>query len=156
MNQSSYVVFKIDEQFYAISVNSVKHIIRSAELTPLNDAPELLLGLMNIYGEIIPVFNVRKQLRLPGKELSVSDRIFIAKASDFTVAFPADSVVGVMNLTSEISDHSSEIFPGLEKFIKGVAKFNEVTILIYDIDTLFPLNRLENLNGSLNNIKESA
>ena len=151
MDQNAHVIFRLDDQFYAISVSAVKHIIRSVQLTYLNDAPELLQGLMNMSGEIIPVINIRKQLRLPLKEMLISDRIVIAKTSVLSVAFVADEIIGVMTLSVDNFSQSDAIFPGMENFIKGISKFNNLTILIYDINTLFPPREIENISKTIKN-----
>lgn len=154
MDHNAHVVFRLNDQFYAISVTAVKHIIRSVQLTYVNDAPKLLLGLMNMAGEIIPVINIRKQLRLPEKTMLISDRIVIANASVFTIAFIADEIIGVMKLSIDNFEQSGDIFPGMENFIKGIAKFNNLTILIYDIDTLFPPRQIENISKGIKSFKE--
>ena len=154
MSHNAHVIFRLDDQFYAISVAAVEHIIRSVQLTYLADAPELLLGLMNMSGEIIPVINIRKQLRRPAKGMLISDRIVIAKSSVFTIGFIADEIIGVMKLSIENFSQSDDIFPGMENFIKGISKFNNLTILIYDINTLFPPQQIENISKNIKNFKE--
>jgi len=154
MNHNAYVIFRLDDQFYAISVNAVQQIIRSVKLTYLNNAPKLLLGIINMSGEIIPVIHIRKQLRLPAKEMLISDRILIAKTSVFTIAFIADEIIGVMKLAIENFEQSDDIYPGLKNCITGISKFNNLTILIYDIDTLFPPSQIENISKDINSFKE--
>jgi len=109
---------------------------------------------MNMAGEVIPVINIRKQLRLPVKDMLISDRIVIAKTSVFTLAFVADEIIGVMKLSIDNFEQSDAIFPGMENFIKGISKFNNLTILIYDINTLFPPRQIENISKNIKSFKE--
>lgn len=156
MDANTYVIFGLDDQFFAIPVTAVKHIIRSVQPTFLSDAPELLFGLINLSGKIVPVINIRKQLQLPKKDLSLSDRIIIAETSIYTIAFYADTVIGVMKLSIETPGQSNDIFPGIKEYIKGVSKFNNLTILIYDIDTLFPSQKIKSITKDINKYKELA
>lgn len=156
MDANTYVIFSLDDQFYAISVTAVKQIIRSVQPTFLSDAPELLFGLINMSGKIIPVLNIRKQLQLPEKDIFISDRLIIAETSIYTIAFFADAVIGVRQLSIKLSGESSDIFPSMENYITGVSKFNNLTILIYDIDTLFPSQKIRSISNDIKNYKEIA
>lgn len=156
MNAHTYVIFSLDDRFYAISVTSVKHIIRSVQPTFLSDAPELLFGLINMSGKIIPVINIRKQLQLPKKNILLTDRMIIARTSFYTIAFLTDAVIGVRQLSAQIQKPSDDIFPDIKKYIKGVSKFNNLTIIIYDIDTLFPSEKIQAITQDLNKYKEIA
>jgi purine-binding chemotaxis protein CheW len=39
----------------------VERIVRVVEVTPLPKAPEIVLGVVNVQGQIIPVINIRKR-----------------------------------------------------------------------------------------------
>ncbi len=156
MTKKSFIIFDIDDQRYALSVKSVKIIIRSVALTYLSEAPDLLLGLLNLGGEFIPVINIREQFNLPLKTIRVSDRIIIAEASKYTIAFIADSVEDVVELEQEPLDQSVDIFPGIEKFLTGISRYNGRSVLIYDINTLFPEQTIKHITDGLKQIEEPA
>lgn len=156
MNTKVFIIFVLDDQRYALSIASVKNIIRSAALTYLSEAPDLLLGLLNLRGEFIPVVNIREQFELPQKPIQISDRIVIAEVSKYTIAFIADAIEDVVELAHEPLYQSVEIYPGIEKFISGIARYNGHTVLIYDINTLFPEKTIQQLTDELKQIEEPA
>ena len=79
MEQSNqYVVFTLDEQRYALHLAAVERIIPVVEITPLPKAPDLVLGIINVGGQIIPVIDTRKRFRLPERELNLSDVLITA------------------------------------------------------------------------------
>jgi len=156
MNKKTFIIFNLDDQRYALSVKSVKNIIRSVALTYLSEAPDLLLGLLNLGGIFIPVINIREQFELPQKNIQISDRIIIADVSKYTIAFIADAVEDVVALRQEPLDQSVDIFPGMEKFLAGISRYNEHTVLIYDIDTLFPEQTIKHITDELKQIEEPA
>lgn len=166
MNQKAFLIFSIDDFLYALSVMDVKHIIRSVAITPLSDAPDLMTGILNMGGNFIPVIDIRRQFNLPAKTLQVSDRFIIADACGYTIAFIADTIEGVVELSREplVGDLlpadivSSALFPNIEKFIVGVSQFNNRTVLIYDINTLFPEEEIRLATEALttNQIEEPA
>lgn len=153
MNKESFIIFTLDDQHYALSVKSVKSIIRSVQLTYLPDAPDLLFGLLNMGGTFIPVVNIRKQFDLPEKPVRILDRIIIARVEKYTIAFIADSVEDVVALEEKPIDQSVDIYPGIEKILTGISHYNDFSVLIYDITTLFSEQTIKHLTDELKQTK---
>lgn len=154
MNKKTFIIFTLDDQLYAVSVQSIKNIIRSVQLTYLSEAPDLLCGLLNMGGRFIPVINIRKQFYLPERPIQVSDRFIIAEVLSYTIAFIADSVKDVVVLEPRPLDQSDEIYPGIEKFLAGISLYNNRTVLIYDINTLFPETAIKHITDELERIEK--
>ncbi len=90
MTSLRLVPFLLDDQRYALHLDVVERVIPAVEITPLPKAPEIVLGLINIRGKIIPVLNIRRRFRLPDRETELTDHFIIANTSKRTVALPAD------------------------------------------------------------------
>ena len=142
---SHYLIFGLEDQRYAMALGVVIKVIRAVGFTFLPEAPENLLGLINLGGEIIPVLDVRKRFHLPNREIDLDDRIIICKGSARTIAFVADVVEGVVQFASEEVDEAVHILPEMEHYIEGVGKLNDDTVLIYDLDRLFSIQEIEGL-----------
>jgi purine-binding chemotaxis protein CheW len=56
------VVFTLDDMQCALSLSKVERIERAVEISPLPMAPEIVLGIINIKGKIVPVVDLRKVL----------------------------------------------------------------------------------------------
>ena len=148
MAAKTVIIFVLDGQRYALSVHCVETVLRAAALSLPFEAPDLLFGILNVSGAFIPVINIRRQFGLPEKPLRLSDRIIIARAAGYVVGFVADAVEEVADITREPLDAAGDIYPQLETYLAGIAHQNGHTILIYDIDTLFPEHRLKPLNDA--------
>ena len=142
---SQYFVFGLEDQRYAMSLGAVLKVIRAVEFTFLPEAPENLLGLINLGGEIIPVLDIRKRFHLPNREIDLNDRIVICKGAARTIAFVADVVEGVVEFAPEELDEAVHILPEMDHYIEGVGKLNDDTVLIYDLDSLFSIEENEGL-----------
>jgi purine-binding chemotaxis protein CheW len=140
-----YFVFGLEDQRYALALAAVLKVIRAVELTYLPDAPDNLVGLLNMGGEILPVLNIRRRFSLAHRDVEIDDRIVICKAGARTVAFITDMVVGVVELTSEEVDEAVRILPEMAPFIEGVGKLDDNTVLIYDLNRLFSIQEIEGL-----------
>ena len=140
-----YLIFTLDEQRYAMDLSSVEKVIRAVEMNTLPEGQDLLHGLINMQGKIIPVINIRKHFYLPVREMDINDRIIISHASDITVAFVVDTVEGVVEIPKKQVNKAQKIFPKLEKYIEGVGKLNDNTILIYNMDNLLSTKEVDKI-----------
>jgi purine-binding chemotaxis protein CheW len=134
INFEKLVVWTLDDQRYALPLSAVKRIVRLVEISSLPKAPSIILGVINVQGQIIPVVNVRKRFRLPEREVRLSDQLIIAFTSKQTVGVIVDTVVGVVEQTAGRIFAAEQIFPGLG-YIAGVAKMDDGMVLIHDLGT---------------------
>lgn len=140
--QNQYIVFSLEEKYYAISLSKVVEVIRAVELILLPDAPDILLGLINVKGKMIPVINIRKQFHLPDRRIELQDRIIIFQTSTRAIAFIVDKIEDVVEFSQV--DKAQQIFSDMVSFFKGIGKFKDDTALICNVDNLFCL---QNTNG---------
>ncbi|GJQ20293.1 MAG: chemotaxis protein CheW [Bacteroidia bacterium] len=133
------VPFRLDDQRYALPLTCVERIVRSAALTPLPGSPEIILGLLNVRGEIIPAVKIRRRFRLPDRPLSPHDHFVIARTSRRAVIFPVDAALGVLDYPEDEILASAAVAPKLE-YVSGIVRLKDGLILIHDPDTFFSLN----------------
>ncbi len=84
------VIFTLDEQRYALRLSSVERALSAVDITPLPKAPQIVLGIINIQGEIVPVVNMRARFGLPERGMGLSDQIILARTTRRKVALVAD------------------------------------------------------------------
>jgi len=135
---NQFFVFRIDSQRFAIKLESVEKVIRAIELIKVPESLDFLMGLINMEGRILPVFDIRKRFFLPSKELDIHDRILISTASTGTIAVIVDSVDGIVEFSEQQMYSASSIFPRMDNYIEGVWKDGDDTAIVYDVDKLFP------------------
>jgi purine-binding chemotaxis protein CheW len=75
---SQLVVFRLDNQRYALPLPTVERIVRAVEVTALPKAPSIVLGIVDVAGRVCPVLNVRQRFGLPDKEIRSADQFLIA------------------------------------------------------------------------------
>jgi purine-binding chemotaxis protein CheW len=145
---NQYIVFILDEQRYALHLSAVDRVVRMVHITPLPNAPDIVLGVVNMQGRVIPVINVRQRFNLPKREIALTDQLIFARMERRPVALVADAVTGVV----ECSEHSlvpaEEILPEF-KYLEGVIKFRDGLILIHDLDKFLSLEEEESLDVAL-------
>ena len=148
------MVFRLDAQGYALYLSVVEKVVRAAEITPLPKAPEIVLGVVNWQGRVVPVVNMRARFGLTAREIDLSDRFIFARTRKRVVALIADSVDGVISRSREDIISPERIVPGME-YIDGVAKIEDGLLLIHDLDKFLSLEEEYGLDRALKSAPES-
>ena len=142
------VIFTLDEQRYALHLPSVERAIHMIEIIPLPTAPEIVIGVVNFHGAVVPVLNIRKRFRLPEREPDLGDQLIIARTTRRTVALVVDSVNDVVAFPAEELVAPETILPQLEH-LEGVVKLDDGMIFIHDLDAFLSLEEDQALEAAI-------
>ena len=135
------LIFTLDQQRFALRLAVVQRVIRAVAITHLPKAPEIVLGVLDLQGQVIPVINLRQRFRLPEREIRSSDQYVIARANALTVALAVDGAESVLDETGEAVIAPDQILNGMG-FLEGVIRTEDGLVLIHDLATLlFPEER---------------
>lgn len=132
------LVFQVDSWQCALPLESVERSYRAVAITPLPGAPGIVMGIVNIRGEVQPVISLRQCFRLPSRPLSPNDHLVTGHTSRRAVALLVDSVTGVIEYPKSEIAAADTIVPSME-FVSGVARLKDGMILIYDLDRFLSL-----------------
>ena len=146
LSSSFYVVFTLDNQPYALGLDAIETVVRAVQLTMVPEAPEIVSGLINKGGTIIPVLDIRKRFHLPARDMEIEDRMIVSKTSFGPIAILVDTVEGVVEFDSNETFDGGTILPDMTGRVEGVGIVKGQTVLIYDISKLFSLRDIEELN----------
>ena len=135
----SLVVFTLDEQLYGLRLDVVERVVSACWVAPIPMAPEIVLGAINMRGQVIPVVNTRRRLGLAERELGISDQFVIVRTSQRRFALAVDTVREVFELSGADVVPSAEILPGLEH-IEGIARLPGGLILVHDVTRFLSLD----------------
>lgn len=142
------VVFKLADQRYALHLSAVERVVRIAELTTLPKAPEIVLGIINFRGCVVPVVDTRRRFGLPAREIHLSDHLIIARTSKRVVALLADAVAGVVEHSRAAITAANEILHTLD-YVEGVIKLEDGLVFIHDLDTFLSAVEEQTLERAL-------
>jgi purine-binding chemotaxis protein CheW len=144
------VVFTLDEQSFALPLQTVVKVIHAIEIRHLPKAPEIITGIINVNGRIIPVADIRKRIGLPVREIDPDNRLIIANTGKREVAVLVDSVSGTRDLELLKLPVAGETLAFAEH-IKGVVKVDDDLVLICDLDEFLSLDEEKKLDKALTN-----
>lgn len=142
------LVFLIETQRFAVLAERVDFVTRAVALTPLPNAPDLILGLVNIRGDVLPAASVRRRSGFMDRPLRATDYFIVAHTPRRSLVLIADAIVGLLPFHSEDFSPADEILPGLPH-VAGVLKHPDGMILIHDLDRFLSLEEEEYLKSAL-------
>ena len=131
------LIYTIEGINLALPSYTVKQVLRMVEVIPLPFASDTLMGLINYYGEIIPVVNMRKVLGLKDREVALEDCIIVARTERRTIGLWVDAIIGIVEYPeSSIVTHDKYLQPAeLERpSIKGCIRLEDGLLVVQDIE----------------------
>jgi purine-binding chemotaxis protein CheW len=141
------LVFSVEAQRYALRISCVLRVLPMLHIEPLPSAPDVVAGMINVAGQVVPVMSLRRRLGLSERQARLSDVLVLAKAGEITAALPADTVVGVLD-PAHVPMPAADIVPGVAH-IAGVVKLEDGLVLIHDLDLFLSLPERDRLLGAL-------
>ncbi len=142
------LIFSLDTLKCALDLGTVERVIPAVKVSPLPNAPEAVLGIVNIRGRLIPVYDMRLRFNLIKKAVSPYDCLIFVRAGGRTAALIADMVEGVAACEEEDIVEPGEIVPGLDH-IDGVAKLKDGVAFIHDVKKFLSIEEEKALDDAL-------
>lgn len=132
-----WVTFKLEGEKYGIKVMQVQEVLRMTEIAPVPGAPDYVLGIINLRGNVVTVVDTRKRFGLPTRDPDDATRIVIIEAENQIVGILVDSVAEVMDLRmSEIETAPNVGNDESSRYIQGVSSQNDELLILVDVNKL--------------------
>jgi len=128
-----YVVFILGDQRYALRLSAVDRVVRMVQITMLMSAPDVVLGIVNVQGRVLPVISLRQRFRLPEREIGLNDQLVVAHTARRTVALAVDAVTDVVDCSERELVAPQSIVSAAEN-LTGIIKREDGLILVHDLD----------------------
>lgn len=143
-----WVTYRLGEETYGINVMQVQEVLRYTEIAPVPGAPDYVLGIINLRGNVVTVIDTRARFGLPSSETTDNTRIVIIESDEQVVGILVDSVAEVVYLRSSEIDSAPNV--GTEesaKFIQGVSNRDGELLILVDLNKLLSDEEWEEISG---------
>ncbi len=99
------VIFLVGKEEYGLDVQGVTAIEPMMDIVPVPNAPACVLGLMNLRGEVIPVYSLRKRFGMEEVTDMAKNKLIVARYDNKFIALKVDEVMEMQDFEeSSISD----------------------------------------------------
>ena len=142
------VTFRLDHEIYGINVMLVQEVLRVTDIAPVPGAPNYVIGIINLRGNVVTVIDTRMRFGLPSKEMDDSTRIVIIESEDQTVGIVVDNVSEVVDIYA----HEIETAPNVgndetARYIEGVVSRNDELLILVDLNKLLTEDEWADMSG---------
>ncbi|ASC57709.1 chemotaxis protein CheW [Vibrio vulnificus] len=132
-----WVTFQLEEETYGINVMQVREVLRYTEIAPVPGAPDYVLGIINLRGNVVTVIDTRSRFGLMEGEVTDNTRIIVIESEHQVIGILVDSVAEVVYLrSSEIDSTPSVGTDESAKFIQGVSNRDGKLLILVDLNKL--------------------
>lgn len=137
MAVTQQIIFKVNGGEYGLDVSQVNAIETLNDVVPVPNAANHILGIMNLRGDVLPVYSLRTKFGLEEVPVNEQTKIIVTKSNGVTIAFKVDEV----NEIIECSDDKLAEFPSIARtletaYVDMVANHNGRLILLLNQDRL--------------------
>jgi purine-binding chemotaxis protein CheW len=132
-----WVTFQLEEETYGINVMQVQEVLRYSEIAPVPGAPDYVLGIINLRGNVVTVIDTRLRFGLPENEITDNTRIVIIESDKQVIGILVDSAAEVVYLKKSEIDSAPNV--GTEesaRFIQGVSNRDGELLILVDLDKM--------------------
>ncbi|MEO5340868.1 MAG: chemotaxis protein CheW [Magnetococcus sp. MYC-9] len=137
---SEYLIVNLTDTLYGVDARQVREVIRLPEVTPLEDAPHFIIGVINLRGRVVPVLDLNSRLgHLPQERYLLSDAVVVLEQGDLLLGLLVNEVREVVSLTVEDWE-MAPLFEALPetpeagmrryRFVQGVAKLEDDLVML--------------------------
>lgn len=129
---NQWVTFRLGDETYGVNVMQVQEVLRITEIAPVPGAPDYVVGIINLRGNVVTVIDTRKRFGLYPKDLDDASRIVIIESDQHVIGILVDSVAEVVELrASEIESTPTVGNDDSSRYIQGVtSRGGELLILV--------------------------
>jgi len=131
------VGFRIGNETFGVRIGAVREIVRVPEITAVPSAPEMIEGVINLRGKIIPVMDLRKRFGQSDIQPDKKNRILVVELEGKLVGLIVNAASEVLKISpSEIEPPGNVFAEGESSYVTGVGKLKGRLIILLDIAKL--------------------
>ena len=132
-----WVTYRLGDETYGINVMQVQEVLRYTEIAPVPGAPDYVLGIINLRGNVVTVIETRSRFGLAPGTTTDNTRIVIIEADEHVVGILVDSVAEVVYLKNSDIDLAPNVSTDDNtKLIQGVSNRGDELLILVDLNKL--------------------
>jgi len=135
-------IFEVGSLTCAVDISDIQEINKHIEITPVDNAPDYIRGMMNLRGNIITVIDMRAKFEMEIKEDYDEDtRILVVKIEEESIGLLVDKMLDVVQAKrSAIETPPSNIQGIAGKYFSSIYKMEGILAAVLNIEEILAVN----------------
>lgn len=148
----TYLTFSLGKENFALDVEHVEKILEYQPVTEVPKAPEYMLGVFNLRGEVIPLVDTRIKFGMTKTEISTSTCVLVINIESEGESIKLGAMVDMVREVVKYNTNDLMSLPTIGKqskteFLNGVIKLNDQFILLLNADKIFSVDEIIELKA---------
>ena len=135
MGMKQLATFYAGDRYLGIDVTQVQEVIRYQEITRTPLAAGEIRGLINLRGQIVLAFDLRRRLGLAAAQDGAPPMNVVIRTDDGLVSLLVDRIGDVLDVDEELFEEPPATLQGAAReLIRGAYKLDDALLLELDTD----------------------
>jgi purine-binding chemotaxis protein CheW len=135
----TFIVFQLAEQSFAISIDHIREIVLTPEITPLPLAPVYYCGVANVRGKVLAIMDLAIRFGMQGKQDASPERTFTLVVAHPThaIGFRVEEMPYTLNVADELIENAPNFAQDvLMQYCQALIKHEKELIVLLDLPKL--------------------
>lgn len=157
----SFLSFKLGEESFTIPVMKIMEILEVPKITRVPQAPNFLVGVINLRGAVLPVIDTRIKFGMSAIDFTINTCILVVSVMSNEELIQVGALVDSVSEVFEFSTDKIKPAPTIATryradYIAGMIQEDDHFIMALDVDKVFSSNDLDSISNASNlKLKES-
>jgi len=133
METQQFCTFFVDGVHFGIGVVEVQEVLKYQEMTQVPLAPDVILGLINLRGQIVTALDLRQRLGMPPRASDRKPMNVVIRNGDGHVSLLVDEIGDVLEAEeARFEACPANLDPATKDLLRGVYKLDDRLLLVLD------------------------
>lgn len=147
-----FVKFSVGTQDFGVDIMLVREISKIQEMLKVPNTPPFVEGLLNLRGQVLTIYNLRKRLGMQDQAFDENSKIIIVWHNDIQIGFTVDKVSEIIKVEESNIESTPPSVSGIDKrFLSGVIKMGEKLLLTLDLTNVLSTEEEAELKEFISN-----
>lgn len=148
----SFFTFRLGSEFFAVNVGNVTKILEMTTIAKVPNSPKYFKGIINLFGEVLPVFDGRLKFGFQEAEITrdtcILVLVFELEGQPVSAGIIVDSVEKVVSFEPVQIKPAPTVGKGFNtEFIEGIVAINDEFVIILNISKIFSEEEIRIINS---------
>ena len=144
------LIFRLHGQRYGVDILNVAEVISYQEPTDVFHTPPYVVGILNLRGVVIAIFDTASFFELPKSEVRPTTRILVIRSKEAgteqEAGFIVDEVIGARRIAAQnICPPPHTLTGAIREYISGVLEESEGPLTMMSFDRIFVSEKVASL-----------
>lgn len=158
---NSYLTFKLENETFAANVSKVLNILELTKITKVPKAPNYMKGVINLRGSVLPLIDTRVKFGMTDTEFTTNTCILVLDIEMENESVHIGALVDSVQEVIELKDDDITAPPSIgnkykSEFIDGMARYKEEFVMILNMDYIFSVDDIINMQEMTTIAKENT